>query len=338
MQQSTTATPPAPARTPTPGAHRIRALDALRGFALCGILLVNIPQITDLLFGPRPGVLHPVRAFLDLTVQERFFPIFSFLFGISFALFLDGAARRSDRPRLLLVRRLVALGLLGAAHQLLHPGEALTPYAIFGLLVLLPATWLPTPVVLVGGVGLTVASVTLVSGGLITIPGLFLLGLAVARLGVPRALDHRTGRLAAVLAVAAPVAAAAVWWQHATDPGDPHATRIAAGAGLLAAVAYAVALLLLLRTRLGPALSAVLEPLGRMALTNYLTATLLVVAAAPVLGLRHSLHWGTAMALALAILTAQVLASRWWLARFRYGPAEWCLRCVTWWERVPNRR
>ncbi|MCZ0974612.1 hypothetical protein O1L55_31780 [Streptomyces albulus] len=111
MQQTTTTAPPAPA--PAPDRHRIRALDALRGFALCGILLVNVPQITVMAFGPSPGVLHPIRAFLDLTVQERFFPIFSFLFGISFALFLDGAARRSDRPRLLLVRRLVALGLLG---------------------------------------------------------------------------------------------------------------------------------------------------------------------------------------------------------------------------------
>ncbi|MGG2464623.1 DUF418 domain-containing protein [Streptomyces sp. RGM 3693] len=338
MQQTSTAAPPAPVQAQAPGRHRIRALDALRGFALCGILLVNVPQITDMHFGPSTGGLHPIRAFLDLTVQERFFPIFSFLFGISFALFLDGAARRSDRPRLLLVRRLVALGVLGAAHQLLHPGEALTPYAIIGLMVLLPATWLPTPLVLTGGAALTLASVTLASGGIITIPGLFLLGLAVARLGLPRALDHRTGRLAAVLTVIAPLAAAAVWWQHTVDRADPHATRIAAEAGLLAAVAYAVTLLLLLRTPLGTPLSAVLEPLGRMALTNYLTATLLVVAAAPVLGLRHSLHWGAAMVLALVILIVQTLFSRWWLARFRYGPVEWCLRCVTWWERVPNRR
>ncbi|RXS70612.1 DUF418 domain-containing protein [Streptomyces sp. TM32] len=267
MQQITYAPQP----TPSPAPPRIRVLDALRGFAFCGILLVNIPQITEMAFGPRPGELHPVRHFLDLAVQERFFPLFSFLFGISFALFLDGAARRSDRPRLLLVRRLVALGLLGAAHQLLHLGEALRPYAVFGLVALLPATWLPTPLVLVAGTGLTLASVTLAAGGLATIPGLFLLGLGVARMGIPGALDHRTGRLAAALAVIAPAAAAAVWWQYATDPTD--ATRIAAGAGLLAALAYAITLLLLLRTPLGTALSAVLEPLGRMALTNYLTAT-----------------------------------------------------------------
>ncbi|MER7708848.1 DUF418 domain-containing protein [Kitasatospora sp. NPDC097605] len=334
MQQTTTTPPP----TASPAVSRIRALDAIRGFALGGILLVNLPSIARLAFGPRPGEVHPVRHVLDLTVEGRFFPVFSFLFGISFALFLDGAARRSDRPRLLLVRRLVALGVLGAAHQLLQPGEALTPYAIFGLIVLLPATWLPTPLVLAAGTGITLASVTLASGGIATIPGLFLLGLAVARLGIPRVLGHSTGRLAAAFAVIAPAAVAATWWQNAMDPADAHATRVAAGAGLLAALAYVLALLLLLRGPVGPALSAVLEPLGRMALTNYLTATILVVAAVPVLGLRESLHWGTAMVLALAILVVQILFSRWWLARFRYGPAEWCLRCVTWWERVPNYR
>ncbi|WP_433421189.1 DUF418 domain-containing protein [Microtetraspora malaysiensis] len=333
MQQITTAPP-----TASPAASRIRALDAVRGFALCGILLVNLPSIARLTFGPRLGEPHPIRHALDLIVEGRFFPIFSFLFGISFALFLDGAARRSDRPRLLLVRRLIALGILGAAHQMLQPGEALTPYAIYGLIVLLPATWLPTPLVLVAGAGITLASVTLVSGGLATIPGLFLLGLGVARLGIPRVLGHSTGRLAAAFAVIAPAAVAATWWQNAIDPTDAHATRVAAGAGLVTALAYALALLLLLRTPVGPALSAVLEPLGRMALTNYLTATLLAVATVPVLGLRESLHWGTTMVLALAILVVQTLFSRWWLARFRYGPAEWCLRCVTWWERVPNHR
>jgi uncharacterized membrane protein YeiB len=75
-----------------------------------------------------------------------------------------------------------------------------------------------------------------------------------------------------------------------------------------------------------------------MALTNYLTATLAVVAAAGPPGLWGSAPWGTAMALAAAILAVQVVFSRWWLARFRYGPLEWGLRCVTWWSVVPLRR
>jgi uncharacterized membrane protein YeiB len=322
--------------------RRVAALDALRGFALCGILLVNIPQITEMAtarvsFDGTPHK-YPISAFLDLFVQHRFFPIFSFLFGLSFAIFLDSAARRSSHPRLLLVRRLVALGLLGLAHQQLHPGEALLPYAIIGLLILLPVSWLPTWVVLPAGLLGLVASVTVASGGQASIPGLFLLGLAVARLGIARTLDRRTGQFAVMLALAVPAAAAAGWWQHTYPPAGPFATRIAAAAGLLGALAYATAVLLVLRTRLGRPLSAVLEPLGRMALTNYLTATLAVVAAAGPLGLRHSAHWGTAMVLALVILAVQAVFSRWWLSQFRYGPLEWGLRSVTWWSTVQLRR
>ena len=322
--------------------YRVTALDALRGFALCGILLVNIPQITHMartsLAGGMPQE-YPIPLGLDLLVQNHFFPIFSFLFGLSFAIFLEGAVPRSPYPRLLLVRRLVALGVLGLAHQQLHPGEALLPYAIVGLLVLVPASWLPVWTVLPAGLLLLVVSVTLGSGGIASIPGLFLLGLAVARLGVARTLDRRTGQLTVLLSLAVPAAFAAGWWQLSYPLDGPLATRIAAASGLVGALAYATAVLLLLRTPPGrAAATAVLEPLGRMALTNYVTATLVVVAAAMPLGLDHSTRWPAAMALAVAILAAQTLAGRWGLARYRYGPLEWCLRSVTWWGPVPQRR
>ncbi|MDT0319939.1 DUF418 domain-containing protein [Streptomyces millisiae] len=331
--------PTVPAPAPPPPAPRVGALDALRGFALCGILLVNIPfQITRMRRVDEDFDAYPVATFLDLLVHQRFFPIFCFLFGVGFALLLSGAERRTERPRTALLRRLLALGLLGLVHQLAHPGEALLPYAVVGLLILLPASWLPTRVVLpVGLLGL-VASVTLVSGGTASIPPLFLLGLAAARLGVAEALDRHTGRLAVLLALAAPAALAAGWWQHTYPPAGPYATRIAAAAGMLGALAYGTALLLVLRTGLGRRLSAVLEPLGRMALTNYLSATVAVVLAAGPLGLWDSARWGTAMALAVAVLAAQAAVSHWWLARFRHGPLEWCLRSLTWWTPARLRR
>src|SRR5690606_1139224 len=125
--------------------RRIEALDVLRGFALCGILLVNIGPVTGMGYdaveaGRISGPAAP-ELWLHMLVGGRFFPIFSFLFGIGFAIFLDSAADRHPRPRLLLLRRLAALGLLGALHQTLHPGEALLPYAVFGLLVLVPASF-----------------------------------------------------------------------------------------------------------------------------------------------------------------------------------------------------
>jgi uncharacterized membrane protein YeiB len=66
---------------------RIQALDVLRGFALSGIVFINIYQT--------PGMRdHP--AALGLFVQHRFYVIFSLLFGIGFRIFLERASARSD--------------------------------------------------------------------------------------------------------------------------------------------------------------------------------------------------------------------------------------------------
>jgi uncharacterized membrane protein YeiB len=79
----------------------------------------------------------------------------------------------------------------------------------------------------------------------------------------------------------------------------------------------------------------VLEPLGRMALTNYVSGTAVIVLAVPLLT-RDPTRWSV-VALALGTVGLQVLASRWWLARFQYGPLEWIWRCLTKFRLVPNR-
>lgn len=112
--------------------ERIQALDVLRGFALCGIVFINIYQTLG---------MRDLPAGLELFVLARFYVIFSLLFGIGFAIFLERASARSDRPRVLLVRRFVFLALLGGLHHLLQPGEVLLPYAICGLVFLLPFSY-----------------------------------------------------------------------------------------------------------------------------------------------------------------------------------------------------
>ncbi|MBR7503759.1 hypothetical protein KCW65_27125, partial [Mycobacterium tuberculosis] len=73
------------------------------------------------------------------------------------------------------------LGVLGALHMLLQPGEALLPYAIAALVVLLPSTWIPSrllaPVTASVGALLLLAGVA-TGGGMAIIPGLFLVGFA----------------------------------------------------------------------------------------------------------------------------------------------------------------
>ncbi|MEV5552225.1 DUF418 domain-containing protein [Nonomuraea wenchangensis] len=324
-------TPPAP---PSPGRTRIAALDVLRGFALCGILLANIQPIAggiDVVTG---------RAWMDLLVHQRFFPIFSLLFGIGFALLMESAAARGASPRLFLLRRLVTLLAIGLAHYvLLWQGEILTVYAVLGLLVLLPSTWLPRWAV--AGLSAALLATSLLVGGFYAmVPALFLLGSALVRYGVIDRID-RSARVPALLAAAFAAGAAPALWVQASgssggDMAGPVVRLASVVAGLLLAGGYICLVLLLLRTPLRAALQAVFAPLGRMALTNYLTATLLVLAAGHLIGGRPG-EWSstTVVLIAAVVLTVQWLFSACWLGRHRYGPVEWLWRWATWARRPP---
>jgi uncharacterized membrane protein YeiB len=78
--------------------------------------------------------------------------------------------------------------------------------------------------------------------------------------------------------------------------------------------------------------------MGRMALTNYLGATVLFLVLGPLLGIDDVADVPQIVGLTIGILAVQALWSRWWLARFGYGPAEWVWRCATWLQRAPLRR
>ncbi|MFC4531736.1 DUF418 domain-containing protein [Sphaerisporangium dianthi] len=314
-----------------PAPTRIRELDAVRGFAVCGITIVNTWQHTS--DAVHRHTTTPTDWLAENLLQSRFFPIFSFLFGIGFVLFLRSAARRTAHPRLVLLRRLAALAALGLLHRLLSPGEVLVPYALTGALVLLPASYLRRWAVLAAGIAASLWAVLFHAGGVWLIPGLFLLGMAVIEYA------PGTRALRAAFLVSAPLAVAltGAWtylWAHQETFRFPFTVSVYPLAGLAAATAYCTGLLLVLDR--APRLMAVLEPLGRIALTAYVTGTLVTLAALPLL-VRDGSRAGV-LAVALAAIVALAAFARWWTARYRYGPLEWAWRCVTWWEPVPNRR
>ncbi|HET7768239.1 MAG TPA: DUF418 domain-containing protein [Chloroflexota bacterium] len=93
-------------------------VDVLRGFALFGILLVNM----SLFEGPGslPGFVpdeHPVDRAASLAIlafaQAKFFARFSFLFGLGFSIQLLIAERRGGRFAPLFLRRLLVLLVFG---------------------------------------------------------------------------------------------------------------------------------------------------------------------------------------------------------------------------------
>jgi uncharacterized membrane protein YeiB len=306
--------------------------------ALCGIVFVNIVGITGMPTTAPSGQERPAVYWVYETVlHQRFFPIFSFLFGLSSALFLRAATERAGHPRLVLLARLGFLIPIGLLHGLLQPQEVLLPYAVVGVLVLLPASFLPRRVVLALGVVATVAALAVAKGGSPLIPGLFLLGLATAQYGIPETLERRRRQVAVAFAVSLAAAGALSTWQVVAGATSADSV-LPAVAGIVSAVAYTMGLVLIVGTRVYFALRMALEPLGRMALTNYLTASVLVVAANQVLrlGEADTPRFGMVAGLGAAILVLQVGWSRWWQARFHHGPAEWAWRCLTWWQPIPN--
>ncbi|GGK02775.1 hypothetical protein GCM10010123_35940 [Pilimelia anulata] len=128
-----------------PGTARLVHVDALRGLALLGILMVNIGYFASDYKGT--GVLAPefdrpidatVAFVVDLVCETKFYLLFSFLFGYSLTLQMTSATRRGTPfvPRFL--RRLLGLFVLGALHAvLLFQGDILMLYASLGLVLLL---------------------------------------------------------------------------------------------------------------------------------------------------------------------------------------------------------
>lgn len=127
---------------PTAPQERIEVLDVVRGFALLGVFAVNMlffAQPVEAHF-LRPLAQHPSPWLLGALVwlaQGKFYGLFSFLFGLGFA--LQGArfhARGADGHRLLQRRLWVLLGL-GLAHGILiWSGDILFMYAVIGFLLL----------------------------------------------------------------------------------------------------------------------------------------------------------------------------------------------------------
>ncbi|HEX7352699.1 DUF418 domain-containing protein [Brachybacterium sp.] len=329
--------------------RRLLVLDVVRGVAVAGILFANVATILGVFVQWEDGTVPLSHTLQQLLVQQRFFPIFSLLFGVGFGMLLASAERRAARPHLVLLRRLATLGVLGLLHQLLQPGEALLVYAIAGIAVLLPLSFVPRPwrarIALVVGVLLTAAAAPI--GGVVLVPCLFLLGLAIAEAGLPRRVEDsaRPGLLLALVAGAAAIPFVVLQLGSLETAGFDTVSSVA---GLLSGLSLVGVLAALLHTPLRGALAAVFAPLGRMALTNYVGATVIGVVVgwplyAPMGGLleRDTVFIGDREMFAIwagcvLLLIVQSLVSRWWLARFGQGPLERLWRWATW-SRVRSR-
>ena len=129
---------------PVASAERIQTLDLLRGFAVLGILLVNVWAYAL----PFPAALNPrlvgfdtaadriVYVAVHLFAFTKTMPIFSILFGAGIVLFAERLVQRGCKPAGFFVRRQLWLLAFGLVHAyLLWNGDILVPYAVIGLIL-----------------------------------------------------------------------------------------------------------------------------------------------------------------------------------------------------------
>jgi uncharacterized protein len=137
--------PPDSPAASLPAAQRIPTLDILRGFALMGILIMNMPGFSYSGWTESDGSHHwPgavdqwAESVRDMLFSGKFNSMFSLLFGIGFT--IQFARMQTSDPAHasgLYLRRLLVLAAIGVLHAcVLWTGDVLHVYAVLGIVML----------------------------------------------------------------------------------------------------------------------------------------------------------------------------------------------------------
>jgi uncharacterized protein len=143
---------------------RFHHLDVLRGFALFGMLMVHLTY-----YAKGSGRLHEfILASVQYVFETKFYALFAFLFGVSFAVQLTRARARGVPFVRLYARRLIGLALIAVVIKLVFDFNVLLIYATWGAVLLLthnaPRRWI---LGLFALCALSLSALHLVSGALL---------------------------------------------------------------------------------------------------------------------------------------------------------------------------
>ncbi len=160
---------------PVRSSERLEILDVLRGFAIFGILLVNMPLYNaplDLMVSGIkwwPGAAdRAAEWFIHFFAQGKFYTLFSFLFGLGFALQMERAEAAGLPVAPVYRRRLLILLFIGLAHAfLIWWGDILVVYALVGFLLVLFRSVSEKKLLIWAGVFLFIP--VLITGGLVAL-------------------------------------------------------------------------------------------------------------------------------------------------------------------------
>ena len=131
---------------------RINSIDALRAFAIFGILMFHCMEHFDLFFIPEivspfwQKVDNLIMVTLTFLFAGKAYAIFSLLFGLSFFMQMDSQAAKGNDFRLRFFWRMILLFILGYINGLMYMGEFFIVYAMLGVLLIplfkVPSKWL----------------------------------------------------------------------------------------------------------------------------------------------------------------------------------------------------
>ncbi|MYD74307.1 MAG: DUF418 domain-containing protein [Chloroflexi bacterium] len=367
---------------PVEESSRITSLDAPRGVAVLGILLMNVvsyglsdASYLNISLSNDTPLDWIVGIFGEVFVDQKFMGIFSLLFGAGVVLFADRAAAKGNRAnRLSIWRNLLLLGI-GALHMWLWDGDILVVYAVCSVLVLalrrlpdrallaLGATLVLLTALILALLQVEVDSGTAQLGTLwfesgetddelgfwflftffMRALGMMLIGVALYRMGILSGGRSREfyRRMAIVgLGVGLPLAALGVIVSVLDDFSANAAllSMIPNTVGTIPAALGFTALIILWNQRATTALHRRMHALGRMALTNYLSQTILGVLILRVAFDPGDLNRSWLLLFVAGVWAVQLLWSQAWLDRYRFGPFEWVWRVLTYRGMQPLRR
>lgn len=143
----------------TDPSERIVGLDALRGFALLGILVINIQlfgqplvaSVDPTQYGDFTGMNYVAWLVSHVFFEQKFVTLFTFMFGTGMVLFLESKKQKNQQRRRLHLLRNFWLLLIGLGHAYLFwYGDILVAYALCGFLVVWVWQWRPRRQFLLG--------------------------------------------------------------------------------------------------------------------------------------------------------------------------------------------
>jgi uncharacterized protein len=352
-------------------AARIPGPDALRGFALFGICVVNLPLIARSWESYYQPITDPVaRAGLfinSLLFEAKFFGLFSFLFGLGIYLILQHSSVA------VMLRRLCGLFVFGLIHAcLFYPGDILVSYALLGCLFLLVRGAKTRTLLILTGLGFALSALTYTALGFLgqnppPLPKVDYLSSfnAVVESNIkifPLALEYvllfnwptafaafclgylagRSGYLSRIRITWA----TAVFFLIGVLGSLPYAMAVAyqkkdmmPQAMLLMAVtapilSLAYAQLIFSLARSGNRVADLLAAPGRMSLTSYVAQSVIagLIFHGYGLGYYNYLSYGGLLWVSAGIFVSNILFSTLWLRIFESGPAEWLLKSFSRWR------